>query len=294
MRLGARIDRYLASTTTHLAVLAARAVLRQSDVRRRLDLLAESQLAGWRATSSNPIQRAGRKLFSQNDEDGIIAEIARRLRLDRGTFVEFGVGDGLENNTLALLMAGWSGAWLGGEQLAFRVPPGCRRLAYKQAWITRENCEALLRETLPTIGAKDPDLVSVDLDGNDVYVVETLLSSGLRPAIFVVEYNGKFAPPTRFAVSYDPTFAWDGTDYFGASLQRFADVFDAHGYRLVCCNVTGLNAFFVQKSTGDCFADVPQDLSELYMPPRYFGPAQAGHPASPRTIERFLQDDSTP
>lgn len=44
------------------------------------------------------------KVYSQNDEDGIIAEIFRRIGVsDRRCFIELGVGDGLENNTLALL-----------------------------------------------------------------------------------------------------------------------------------------------------------------------------------------------
>jgi hypothetical protein len=33
--------------------------------------------------------------------------------------LEFGVGDGTENNTLVLLSIGWRGAWVGGENLAF-------------------------------------------------------------------------------------------------------------------------------------------------------------------------------
>ena len=45
--------------------------------------------------------------FSQNGEDGIIREIFDRVGLTNKYFVEFGVGDGTENNTGYLLLNGW-------------------------------------------------------------------------------------------------------------------------------------------------------------------------------------------
>ena len=50
----------------------------------------------------NPLTRYGRKCFSQADEDGITLEILRRIGIQDGTFCEFAVGNGLENNTLLL------------------------------------------------------------------------------------------------------------------------------------------------------------------------------------------------
>ena len=45
----------------------------------------------------------GFKAYSQCDEDGIIQEIFQRIGVTNKTFLEIGVGDGLENNTLFLL-----------------------------------------------------------------------------------------------------------------------------------------------------------------------------------------------
>jgi hypothetical protein len=56
--------------------------------------------------------RYGRKVYSQNDEDGIIAEIFRRIGTGSRRFIEIGAADGLENNTVWLLLQGWSGTWL--------------------------------------------------------------------------------------------------------------------------------------------------------------------------------------
>ena len=65
----------------------------------------------------NPLNKFGKKCFSQNDEDGITVEIAKRLGIT-GKYLEFGVGDGLECNTLVLHSLGWKGMWVGDEKLA--------------------------------------------------------------------------------------------------------------------------------------------------------------------------------
>ena len=53
---------------------------------------------------------SGYSVYSQGDEDGILDEILRRLGITYGTFLEIGVGDGLQNNTAYLLAKGWNGA----------------------------------------------------------------------------------------------------------------------------------------------------------------------------------------
>jgi len=49
----------------------------------------------------------GRKIYSQGDEDGVIAEIFRRVGTTSKTFIEFGAEGGSENNTRLLLEQGW-------------------------------------------------------------------------------------------------------------------------------------------------------------------------------------------
>ena len=61
------------------------------------------------------LERYGYKVYSQNDEDGIIAEIFRRIGTTNKKFIEFGVQDGLESNGHFLLHKGWQGLWLEGS-----------------------------------------------------------------------------------------------------------------------------------------------------------------------------------
>src|SRR5574340_968460 len=228
-------------------------------VTRLRDIWMEQHWARKREASSNPLVKRGEKYFSQHDEDGILLEICRRLGLERGVFLEIGPGNGLENNSLVLLMHGWRGAWLGGEPLALQVPEE-GPLFFQQAWITRENCASLIAHTLSVLGEHQVQMFSLDIDGNDLYVLEAALQTGLRPEILIVEYNAKFPPPVRWSIAYDAQHQWDGSDYQGASLQSFVDLLATFEYRLVACNITGSNAFFIQQRHAPKFADVPRGV----------------------------------
>ncbi len=241
--------------------------------------------------SRNPLLEQGEKFHSQNDEDGIISAILSRLKIDTGVFVEYGCDDGLENNTAQLLMRGWRGVWIGATDLRLRIPASSKRLWFGQEWVTRDNCVEIMQRGLQTIGANQVNLISMDLDGNDLFFVQEILEHGFEPDVFIVEYNGKFPPPIRFTIDYDPNFVWSGSDYIGASLQSFVDLFNSFGFRLVCCNVTGVNAFFVAARHASLFADVPKEVEKLFMPPDYNWFLRRGHAPDPRSIEHFLCTD---
>jgi hypothetical protein len=145
-----------------------------------------------------------------------------------------------------------------------------------------------MKRGIGKIGTTKVNLVSMDLDGNDFFFVKAILEQGLDPDVFIVEYNGKFPPPIRFTIDYDASYNWSGSDYFGASLQSFVDLFESFGFRLICCNVTGANAFFVAERHAGLFADVPKETETLFMPPDYNWFVRRGHSPDPRSIEYFL------
>jgi hypothetical protein len=265
---------------TRIAVDQSTAVLR------RLDALAVQEHVDrvrQQAVGRNPLLAYGYKVFSQNDEDGIIEHLIGRMGLrEPGGFLELGVGDGTENNTLNLLLNGWAGAWLGGEALKIETPTD--KLQFERCWIDRDNVVDLARKALSAKGVVQPDLVSVDLDGNDYHINKALLEGGFKPAVWVAEYNARFAPLTDWVMPYDSKHEWDGSDYSGASLAALVDLFVRHGYRLVGCNVNGVNAFFVSEWFADAFRDVPTDLLSLFMPADRHPFPYAGPPPSLRLI----------
>ena len=234
--------------------------------------------------SRNTFNSFGYKCYSQNEEDGLIAEILRRIGVgSSGKFVEFGVGNGMECNTLQLLLSGWRGICIGNEDLAFPVPDQSP-LIYVKGFVNLENFPQIVRVIQKE--GKNVDFLSMDLDGNDAFFIRELLV--LEPKVICAEYNASFPPPARFCIDYNPVHVWNNNDYFGASLQAFVDILA--DYKLVCCNATGVNAFFVRKEFGYLFADVPENVSDIYMPPRFnlLSDLKGGHPISREIIQKAL------
>ena len=189
----------------------------------------------------------GYGVYSQTDEDGIIHEILSRLGLSTGTFVEFGVEDGMETNTSALLQAGWCGVWLEANpnhvtsiRRTFAPQLSTGRLKVREAFITAENIETLLAECqVPA----EPTLLVIDIDGNDYWVWQAIRN--YKPYVVVIEYVAEFGPSIEWVMPYDPQYRMSGTRYFGASLKAYEILGRKKGYRLVGCNFYGTNAFFI-------------------------------------------------
>jgi hypothetical protein len=200
------------------------------------------------------------------------------------------VGDGTENNTLILAALGWKGFWVGGEKLTIDVDSAkCEKFTYLREWVTSDNILDLTEKGCSEIDSEEIDVISLDLDGNDIYFVEKLLAKGFKPKLFIVEYNGKFPPPVKFQIEYDPKHVWKGDDYYGASLASFDSLFNDFGYKLVCCNShTGVNAFFVDATYLEFFSDVPTDINQIYVEPRYHRYTRYGHTQSLRTINKII------
>jgi hypothetical protein len=265
------------------------AMLNGADEIRDLHLFDETRKA--QLSHPNPLNAFGKKCYSQTDEDGITLEILRRIdSLKNGTYAEYGVGNGTENNTLILAALGWRGFWVGGETLLPNINQGKgNKFAYVQDWITLENIITITNQCLQQIERDALDVISLDLDGNDIHLMRSLLEAGLRPKLFIVEYNAKFPPPIEFEITYDAKHVWEGNDYFGASLTSFNKLFNSFNYRLICCNShTGSNAFFVDQKFSHCFDDVPTDLNDLFVGPRYVLYKQYGHPTATKTIEKIF------
>ena len=148
-----------------------------------------------------------------------------------------------------LLIQGWTGIWLEGSEkktsaarknLAALI--ASRRLEIHQEFITA----ATIDQKIATVAAnREIDLLSIDLDGNDYYILEAIQS--ISPRVIVAEYNSKFPADVPWIIEYNESHRWDATDYFGASLKSLETLLASKRYALVGCNLLGTNAFFVRK-----------------------------------------------
>jgi hypothetical protein len=220
------------------------------------------------------------QVFSQNGEDGAVAEIFRRIGVTDRRFVEVGVGDGLENMTTFWLAQGWQGSWLEGDEKSiaairehFWQPIQSGALVVKQAFINAENINSLFTEL------KVPpefDLFSLDIDRNTWFIWQAL--KAYRPRVVIMEYNASWPADVDWKVDYRPELVHNCTAYMGASLKAYEKLGAELGYALVGCDLAGVNAYFVRRDMcGDHFA-APFTAENHYEPPRYFLMRRDGHP----------------
>lgn len=236
--------------------------------------------------NSNPkrLLRHGFKIYSQNDEDGIIQEIFRRIGAGDRRFVEFGVQTGVECNTAKLLVEGWHGLWIEADgRSANQIRSGFAtflesgKLRLIEEMVSAENINALL-DQVGFVGSID--LISIDIDFNDYWVWKAIEVA--KPRVVAIEYNASLRPPLSLVTPYSPARGWSGGNYFGASLEALVRLAAVKGYRIVGCGFAGVNAFFVREDLcGDRFLE-PATAEEHYEPPRYFSSVTlSGHSGRP-------------
>ncbi|MDR2555819.1 MAG: hypothetical protein LBC64_10385 [Fibromonadaceae bacterium] len=232
---------------------------------------AEIELAE-RLKDAVRLERYGYKVYSQNDEDGIIAEIFKRIGETNKKFIEFGVNDGLESNGHFLLHKGWQGLWIEGssnycKQIRdkFKEPIAKKQLNVVNAFIDKDNINDLI--TGGNMNG-DIDLLSVDIDGNDYHVWKAI--SCVNPRVVCIEYNAKFPPDFEWVIKYNKKHIWDYSDNQGASLKSLELLGKELGYQLVGTNLNGINAFFVKKELAKDLFILPAISENLWNPFRMY------------------------
>jgi len=192
------------------------------------------------------------RVHSQWGEDGILEWLIQRLPISSARFVEFGVEDYREANTRFLLMnRDWKGLVLDGsaqnmQQVRAEDIYWRHDLTAVTAFITRDNINKLITDNGYSghLG-----LLSIDIDGNDYWVWESLDS--VNADIVVCEYNAVFGDLQAISIPYDQRFsrtdAHSSNLYFGASIAALCFLARRKGYDLIGTNRAGCNAFFVRK-----------------------------------------------
>lgn len=259
---------------------------------RRMAVALARGAAGLAARQVDPTRPATWEFggFSQNGEDGVIEVLRRHLQGGRRTYLEIGAADGLENNTAWLAVAErWSGLMVEGDpRLATRaarnVRPQSIGAEVLQLFVERDSAPRILAAA----GDPAPDVLSVDIDGNDLHVAEALLAAGCRPGILVVEYNAVFGPERSVTVPYQPGFVATRAHptglWYGASVAAWRRLLAPRGYRFVTVEQNGVNAFFAdERRFPAAFLDALQGLP--YAENRYWR-RRFGEPAE-RLFERI-------
>lgn len=205
--------------------------------------------------SLSRLSDAGKNVYSQFGEDGILEVIFERLGKGGRRCVEFGAWDGFHfSNTANLWTRGWSGVLIEAReeryvQLKKNVAGhDCLCLHRKVGFRPPDRIEDILRQQgLPL----EVDLLSIDIDGDDYYVFESL--EDLRPRVLCCEYNPTFPPH----LDLRPLPG----NRFGCSPLSLVCLAESKGYRLVA--LTETNLFFVREEDARSFSDFETRLSQL-------------------------------
>jgi len=167
-----------------------------------------------------------RTWWSQNGEDKIAAGLFKTIGIVNQTAVEFGALDGRHNsNTAHFREQGWTcHLWDSGP-----LDP----MVAKKV-ITAEN----VNETFDAAGVPyEFDLLSIDIDGNDLWVWKAL---AYRPRVVIIEYNPYWGVKKSRTVPYDTERQWDGTVYYGASIRALVTLGAQKGYDLAAATRSNL------------------------------------------------------
>ncbi len=216
-------------------------------------------LEQYRVGPPRSLADVGLSVHSQNDEDGLLLYAFARVGFRTRVAVEIAAGDGIECNSANLLLHH------GFTALLFEADPDKRARGadfyavhpatayfpprFVADWVTRDNVDDLVAKHLhPGVLAAggEVDLLSLDLDGNDYWVLERLTC--IRPRVVIVEFNAVWGAERACTIPYDPGFRAElsPVPYVGASLPAFVRLLGRRGYSLVGVERLGFNAVFVR------------------------------------------------
>jgi len=202
--------------------------------------------------------------LSQNEEDGLLLALFKRIGTTDRRFVEIGCGMNGGNSGFLAQECGWRGLMVDAktasiEKVTVRFK-GHPVQTVKQR-VTREGVNVLL-EKFGFTG--EIDLLSIDIDGMDYWVWEAM--TACSPRVVAVEYNWLFGAERAVTIPYSSEFdlgAIGNRGYRGASLAALAHLGRSKGYRLVATE--RVNAFFVRN-------DLAPEMREIEVARGYRAP----------------------
>jgi len=153
-------------------------------------------------------------------------------------FVDLGASDGDNySNTRHLKERGWDGL------MVDKNPQG--NGAVLRHHITKDNiCGFLSLEGAP--GAFD--VLSIDIDGNDYWVLREVLLS-FRPRLIIAEFNAHQAHGLSKAIAYNADHEYTRDDYFGFTFDAGVKLAAEFGYAVV--GISAIDMFLVDASLVD-------------------------------------------
>lgn len=271
-------------------------------LKNQLDLqgvIQENLIASWRILKKNDpgfqdLNRIGFRVFSQNNEDGLLLYIFTMVGTINKLFVEIGANSddsdiGIpENNTSNLIVYhGWNGLIIDAD------PTSVNELIYffakckntkhnhwqdrksrredesnyispmvKQKFITSDNINTYLMENkIPP----EIDLLSIDIDGMDYHIWKAINITS--PRVVLIEFNQRlnfyeYCVPKNILANGKDTLPkhTEPEKFDGCSLNALILLAKEKNYRLIAICSSGFNAIFMRNDVGqDLFRELTEE-----------------------------------
>lgn len=175
------------------------------------------------------------KKYSQAHEECYIEHILQNIpQANTKHIVELGAWDGYHlSNTRYFIEQGYTALLIDGDSHGNEE--------VKEHFITKENVLDILESyKTPTYF----DLLCLDLDGNDIYILNRILQAHV-PALIVCEFNPIWKYDESYAIRYNPTHTWGNDDFYGFSFQAGLKLAKKFGYTCIHQN-DNLNMYLVK------------------------------------------------
>ncbi len=210
---------------------------------------------------SIPLHKYARNIFSQFGEDGITERVFEILPKQEVYWcVEFGAWDGkyLSNTHELVANKHWKGVLIEGNATKFldleRTYSNNPNAILVNKMVSFEGANTLDRIFAQTPLPLDFDLLSIDIDGSDYHVWDSLQE--YRPKVVIVEFNQTIPSDIDFVQEKD--FALN----HGSSILAMTKLAQRKGYELIAVTVN--NAFFVRKELFALFEIADNSISVLW------------------------------
>jgi hypothetical protein len=235
-------------------------------------------MLSWRAVkdteiSFNEILDSGFRVFSQNDEDGILLRIFSHIETTNKYVVEIGsncsgsdLGIPENMSTNLLVNHGWHGSIFEADELEcskmvyfFATHLSTRHFHYEsdgingyyspqviQGAIDHENINIKMKNARVPL---EPDLMVVDIDGDDFSIVKAL--KGFSPRVLVVEFEKRFRDKSSVFQDKSENFSVKWAQSGSTSLAAWEWLLNQRDYSLCAVNTSGFNAFFVRTDVAE-------------------------------------------
>ena len=211
---------------------------------------------------NSPLSEYAQNVTSQHGEDGITARIIELIQPEHDYCVEFGAWDGVDCSNCCNLIINnaWHGVMIEGNPVRYqellKTYASNEKVKCVNKFVSWDGANSLDNILGEFDIPENFSVLSVDIDGNDYYIWESLKK--YSPELVIIEFN-----PT---VPNDVIFVQDKSLnlHQGCSLLSLIILGRKKGYELVCC--TGWNAFFVRSEKYEACGVPDNFISKLYSP----------------------------